>query len=31
LHLVQVRQYHFEETREPLVGDLHMAILLRAY
>ena len=31
LHLVHVGLYHLEESREPLFGDLHMAILLRAY
>jgi hypothetical protein len=26
-----VGQHHFEESREAVVGHLHMAILLRAY
>ena len=30
LHLVHVGQDHFEESREPFLGDLHTARLLRA-
>ena len=29
LHLVHVRQNHFEESREPFLGDLHTARILR--
>ena len=31
LHLVHVGQDHFEESREPLVSDLHTARILRAF